>query len=145
MISICSAPRTAHCIYNSKCTRIATFPIFLESFQPSSPSSDSNSVPFVARIRHVLGGSGLGSFCKKGARAILRRCLNFVGRSVLDVVMSRGSQAGVYLFRFLRSQPNVRAVARRPNEFNAGGLKAALTSSRVDERLGGAPSTVSNR
>ena len=54
-------------------------PIFLESFQPSSPSSDSKSVPFVARIRHVLGGSGLGSFCQEEAKVALRRCLNLLG------------------------------------------------------------------
>jgi hypothetical protein len=79
MISICWARRTAHCIFNSSVPELQHSYIFEESFQPSSPSSDSKSVPFVARRRHVLGGSELGSFCQKKLRSILRRCLNLLG------------------------------------------------------------------
>jgi hypothetical protein len=38
----------------------------------------SKTMQFLAR-RHVLGGSGLGSFYQKEAKVILRRCLNLLG------------------------------------------------------------------
>ena len=50
MISICWARRTAHCIFNSKCTRIATLLYFLESFQPSSPFSDFEERPVIVQL-----------------------------------------------------------------------------------------------
>ena len=78
-----------------------------------------------ANISRTLGSVKMEKSEKPREACVVASNLGLLGRSQrLWRCAGRSPLGG--LLRFLRSQSNARAVVRRPNEFNAGGLKGGF-------------------